>query len=201
MRTTLVLVLALLCRLGHASPAGPTPDVTPPGMASAVALPPPPTDQGEASYWYQTIGADMLAFGLLVGAAKANSSKGESVAKLSIGVYLLGGPIIHVAHDRPGRALGSVALRAGLPLVGGLIGAAFEPKRHCDEFDPYEECDGDGIGGPALLGLMTGVVAAMIVDSTVLSDGRPPKAKPQPSWTPTAGATRNGFALGVSGRF
>jgi hypothetical protein len=168
-------------------------------MAPAVASPPPPTDDGEKSYWYQTLGADILAFGLLVGAAKADSSKGEGVAKLAVGVYLLGAPTIHVAHDRPGHALGSLALRAGLPLVGGLIGAALEPKRHCD--DSFDECDGDGVGGPALLGFMTGAVAAIIVDSTVLSDGRAPKARPQPTWTPTAGATRSGFALGVSGSF
>lgn len=71
--------------------------------------------------WYggKVIGADAAAIGLFAGAGAADSAALASVAG---GVYALGGPIVHIAHDRGQTAAGSLGLRVGLPLGTGLIG-------------------------------------------------------------------------------
>ena len=91
----------------------PYPAIAPPGLTPAVTAPTPPP--GVASYRGQTLLADGIAAGLLVVAVSSDSSdQGESMAKLSLGTYVLGAPIIHVMKGRTGHALAPQA-RASAP--------------------------------------------------------------------------------------
>lgn len=204
MRFAVALVLALACQLAHAAPPGPTttdlppPDLSPPGLTPEVA--PATTDEPAVkSYWYQTLAADGLAITFVALAANGHGGDSDSLAKLGIGTYLLGAPLIHVSKGRPGRALGSLAMRVGLPFVGALIGSALEPTYKC--YDEYDDCGPDGVSGEVVLGAVLGVVGASLIDATVLAKGDAPKAKAQPTWTPTARATHGGVALGLTGTF
>lgn len=77
----------------------------------------------------------------------------------ALGTYLFGGPATHFAHGNPGRGVGSLALRAGLPFAFGAIGANSED---CSESDDF--C---GLGG-AVLGGLLGIATAITVDAAVL---------------------------------
>ncbi len=158
------------------------------------------TDAGTTWYGYQTLGTDGLALLLLGAGVAADGDNGEMLAKFSIGTYLLGAPLVHVAHDRSTRALGSLALRAGLPLVGYMIGSALEHDEPVCEGDIHD-CYYDDSIGESVLGVMAGVAIASIVDAAMLADSAPPKAKPQAAWTPSARAMHGGFALGLAGNF
>ncbi len=205
MRFSVAAILALSCQLAHAAPpelppaaiASPT-DISPPGMTPAVE-PTPAEDAGTKSYWYQTLGADGLAFAFTLAGARGN---GDAGVTLGLGTYLLGAPIIHVAHGRPGRAVGSVAMRIGLPFLGAMVGAALEPKHNCRPgVDSFECGDDEGPSGEVVLGLLLGVVGASLIDATVMADGDAPAAKPQRTLAPTARASQHGIALGLSGTF
>jgi hypothetical protein len=98
---------------------------------------------------------------MLIAAGASSDQRGPLPAVLgygALGTYLLGAPVTHFAHDNPGRGLGSLALRAGLPFAFGAIGAT------------SEDCSGDdfcGLGG-AVLGGLLGIATAITVDAAVL---------------------------------
>lgn len=85
---------------------------------------------------------------------------GSTLGSLSLVGYGFGAPVLHLIHEHPGRALGSLALRGALPLTFGYIGAKAED---CEEGEFF--C---GVGG-AVLGGLAGIVTAMVVDAAVLS--------------------------------
>lgn len=108
------------------------------------------------SYGLQILGVDAA---VIAGASLTKSSE------VGVGGYLLGGPLVHLAHGHAGRALGSAALRAGLPLGGALIGSAIGESRCDSETDPELFC---GLGEVAA-GFIVGVATASIVDAAVLA--------------------------------
>jgi hypothetical protein len=169
----------------------PYPAVAPPGL-TPVAAPVAPAP-GVASYRGQTLLADGIAAGLLIAALSSDDyEQGESLAKLSLGTYALGAPIIHLTKGRSGHALGSVAMRIGFPILGGLLGDSMSK----DCYDYYCGSNDDEI----VLGIFAGAITASALDAIYLAKGDAPK-QPEPAWTPTARATQGGFALGASGRF
>jgi hypothetical protein len=120
------------------SPAGPFVDAGP-----------PPVVMESRWYGWQTLLADVAA----VAAASAGGEAG-------LGVYALGGPIVHWSHGNTGRGFGSLALRTGAPIV---LGAAFVAG--CD---PDEDAE-FGCLGAALAGVGLGMVTAIVLDASVLA--------------------------------
>jgi hypothetical protein len=94
-------------------------------------------------------------------------------------------------------------MRVGLPLAGGLIGAAIA---NCPPHDPNHSLDLCGVGQTAL-GMASGMVAAMAIDSIwAYDDVAPtpaPNPAPRPSWsvTPTVKVGDTSAGLGLAGRF
>ncbi len=119
----------------------------------------------EQWYGWQSLSADGVALVLLI-AAGASSDQRNVLPDIfgygSLGMYLLGGPATHLMHDSPGRALGSLVLRAGLPLAFGAVGSQLED---CSGDEDYDLC---GIVG-ALLGGTLGIATAITIDAAVLS--------------------------------
>jgi hypothetical protein len=193
MRVVVAAVLALTCQLAHADgPLAPEPypTVTPPGLTPAVTAPPPAPVV--ASYRHQTLIADGIAAGLLVVALSSEDNRqAESIAKVSVATYLLGAPLTHVMKGRNGHALTSVAMRVGFPIIGGMLANGMT-KREC-----YDYCESND--DEIVLGVFAGAIAASAIDAIYLAKGDAPKQ--EPSWTPTARASQNGFALGVRGSF
>jgi hypothetical protein len=93
-----------------------------------------------------------------------------ALTTVSIGSYSLVPPLIHLAHGHPGKALGSLGLRVGLPAGGGWIG-----------FLIGLVAGGGGLGGlfagvvAFTIGAIGGGVAAQVVDAAVLAYDEAPR--------------------------
>ena len=128
-------------------------------------------------YRLSLLGSDAAALSLVVVGAlvsEDNETLGNIGLVGGVATYALGGPILHLTHEQPGRAMGSFALRVGLPGVGILLFAGMAAS--CDEGDAEGYCvlAAAVFGGMIMIG---GVVTAMIVDDGFL--GRVPKAQPK----------------------
>ncbi|HYQ15201.1 MAG TPA: hypothetical protein VEQ58_05580 [Polyangiaceae bacterium] len=77
--------------------------------------------------------------------------------------YGVGAPTFHLVHHRPWQALGSFALRGGLPVVGGALGMSLAT---C----PPPTGDYGNCGLPELLmGAAAGALVAVALDASLLA--------------------------------
>jgi hypothetical protein len=173
---------------------GDDPGVTPPGMAP-LREPAQPIVQphGVESYRLQTLAADGLALALLVAAANSHGSDGDKTAQLGLGTYLLGAPLVHAAHGRTSRALGSLAMRVGIPIAAAYVGAGLASRN-----DSCSDCNDSALGG-AVFGLMLGMVTAATLDTALLAKGDELPAPPR--FAPSVAPTQGGMSFGVAGSF
>jgi len=150
--------------------------------AATQPLPPLPQEPLVESYRLATVSTDIIA-GLATVLAVGDP---KNVGPVAAGAYAFGAPIMHLLHHRPGRALGSLALRAipfgiaYLVLDGGHNG--------------YE------VLVPQFVGVLGSAITVSIVDSAVLAKGDEPPP-PARSWTPTVAPTHSGLTFGLRGSF
>lgn len=110
------------------------------------------------THWYgwQTLIADGVAIPMLF-----------VVPPLSLGIYLVAPPVVHLFNGRPLVALGDLAVRAGAPIALGAIagagGAAACAIGSGGGVHPY--C----VSFPMLFGAAVGTVFAMVIDAAVLA--------------------------------
>ncbi|HSO40490.1 MAG TPA: hypothetical protein VLT33_48520 [Labilithrix sp.] len=158
------------------------------------------------THWYgwQTLLVDGASLLVLPAVAMTSDSAGGGLLLVAGGGYLLGGPIVHLAHGEVARAFASLGLRAGLPLVGGFVGVAAAK----------ENCRGElcGLGG-AFVGAALGMVAATIIDPAALAyekvedessarSDRPAPVRSRVALSPLAGPRKEGgFDVGLGGTF
>jgi len=154
---------------------------------------PAESNPGEHTSWYgwQTLTADASALVLLISAATVgdhDEGLAQALAIGSLATYVAGGPIVHGVHGNPGRAIGSLGLRAGAPVAGALLGAA------------NEDCHGGDFCGMqgAFVGFAVGAGVAMVLDAAFLAHETVPD---EPVVTPVVTTGKNGTWLGLSGRF
>jgi hypothetical protein len=169
-----------------------------PGAPAAAPAPaavqPASSPVHRVSRWYgsQTLATDGISLVLSFAAIAANDSQASSALGIaSLGTFVLGGPLVHFAHGQVGKGFGSLALRTALPLAAGFAGGQLASADCGAEF-----C---GIGG-VLLGGLTGVVAAVAIDSAGLA--YEPVRERTSSW-PILGVTSDGKRTLVTavGRF
>lgn len=117
-----------------------------------------------------------------------------------LGVYLLGGPIVHLAHGHPGIAAASLGIRAGLPVAGALTGAVLG-KQDCSN------CEFSGLVY-AVIGAGLGAASAIAIDAAAFGRedvpaeprDRSAREKKTAFLGPSASPRREGgFDVGVMG--
>lgn len=137
------------------------------------------------SYRLQTLVADGATYAfLLVGTKLSHDVRAsEDVWKIGALSFAVATPFVHLAHGRPGRALGSLGLRLVVPFAGALL---------------LEGGDDEGVGAAA--GFVLGAVAVSILDTAWLAGGDDPKpAHAGNVLTPTASLVRGGVMVGLGG--
>lgn len=179
------------------------------GVPSSVTAPPRtdlPAAGDERWYGWQIVTIDSAV--ALAGMAGAFASS-EEMAILSLTGYLAGGPVVHMANGQRRRALGSLGLRAGLPLLAALVGSTLI-EGHCagDDWD----CSLNETAGP----LVVSAFVASSIDSLVLARKKKPMERPpglrigRITATPNVsivrtgvrtGSAASGILLGLNGTF
>jgi hypothetical protein len=118
------------------------------------------TEPRHVQRWYgwQTLLTDGGALVLLATGAQSNDPN-STILEASLATYVLGGPVVHLAHGRLAPAGTSLLLRIGLPM-GGLGLGLFAGG-----------CSLDACSSPGTLvaGMAVGVISAIAVDAGVLS--------------------------------
>jgi len=155
------------------------------------------------NYRGQVMLADGLSLGLLVFSGGAHNDK---MAGWGIAGYFLGAPLVHAAHGRGTQALQSLGLRAGLPLLGGMLGYQIGPNdTTCIEGVRADGSYGGGGGcgdHGSIIGMVVGGLAggftAMVVDAKYLTKY---EKRVTPSWTASIKTSHGGAIVGVSGTF
>lgn len=185
-----VLVCAALGRSGVAKAAEPVSTASPaPARATLERR------SAERWYGYQTLLADAGALAVLIaGVATDDRGTGQGIQVVAGITFALGGPIVHLAHARPGASLASLGLRLGLPLAGALAGMGLAALAPDDDGDEY-------VVGSAL-GLLGGVAGAVALDATLVA--REPEAVvafPVSRWRPALVLGRGGLQLGLARAF
>jgi hypothetical protein len=179
---TVALVLAAAAVLAASAPR----------TASAEEPPPPAT----TSEWYggQLLVADALALGTTMGAIYLDPERTfeQPLFYLGLGMYALGGPILHAVHGKRGRGAVSLGLRLGVPAAAGVTTALV--RGH--------SCVGQDCGAnAAAYGVMGAGLAALgvsVLDAVFASEDIPVER----SWTPTiAPLPGGGASFGVAGTF
>ncbi len=133
-------------------------EATPSSSAGPRAPGPEPAD---ATEWYgwQTLLVD-LSWIAVAGAGAATKSTG--LVALGLLGYPIGVPVVHGLHGESARAGSSFALRLGLPLLAGVVGAGIGSAS--EGKDCGELCGFATLGG-AFLGLAGGALAAIVIDA------------------------------------
>jgi hypothetical protein len=115
---------------------------------------------------------------------------GATGGTLALG-WVATGAIVHASHHNYGRAIGSVLMRVGFPLLGVALGAA-----------SANGCSGDLCAlGPAILGGFIGIGTAEVVDLVVAREEVEQPIAPARHWSPVVTARSSAVSFGVAGHF
>jgi len=148
-----------------------------------------PTER--VSFGHEIIFVDGISAGLmLLGVLIAEQDKqdaGASVAAVGAFGYALGPPVLHWSHGQGAGGFASFGLRAGLPFVGGLVGAGA-----CGITNEQGGCT------PAVVGAIAGAVSAVVLDTKFLANYEAPRAGAL-RFAPTASAAPGRASLGLVG--
>lgn len=153
-------------------------------------LVPPAPSPPRVKRWYgaYTLATDGASLVLAV-AGGVLDREGEGLVMAGLGGYLVGGPIVHLAHGNPGRSLLSLGTRAGLPVTVAFLGVAAENCGGRGDF-----C---GLGG-AIIGFGLGMVAAVAIDAAAIARD---EVEPPVTFSPVARVNPDGAWLGVVGAY
>jgi len=219
---------AIRCEYGCPRPSAPEPApapvVVPPpaptqpattAPAPAPATPPPAKvevpDYEKVWYGYQTLIADGVSFGTLVGGFAARSSGVVTAGYLG---FLLVTPIIHMVHGNVGPGFGSIGIRFLLPLmslgVGAIAGVIIGGTSGSGSFDRFANGANGAVNG-AVIGGLIGAAGCVAIDAGGLafrkervdnrSITRGPRPQPWFTLAPSLDVRKDRAAFGVAGQF
>lgn len=184
----------------QAQPPAPCPAPAPPPRAVAKPKrdePPPPQTEW---YGWQTILTDLGSIALVAAGSSANDEGGDGGGAMAagVGMYFLGAPVVHAANGQWGKGVGSLGLRVGAPLTG-MLGGFMLGTATCPEDDGINSAPLCPLG-QALVGGMLGLVAASVIDASVLAK-KEVRPKPAVSLAPSVVPTKQGTTFGLAGTF
>ena len=130
--------MLLVAAIGWAKPARAEPP------QATVVRPEPVRDQPSAAgrtheHWYgsHTLVADAIPASLFLLAIPVDNDSETGFWAAGALTFAVGAPSVHVAHGRPGAALGSLGLRLSVPIVGMFFGAQVR-RVHALEVQPHD---------------------------------------------------------------
>jgi hypothetical protein len=146
---------------------------------------PPPVATESHWYGWQTLLTDGSAIALPIVASTFRNEPVTTVALIAgAGVFVLGAPVIHLAHGRPGASALSLGLRLALPALALAVLSS--------------DCRGECSEQTLVLLLLPAPIA---VDATALAWEKR-RALPKISWTLAPLRVPGGkLGVGVAGRF
>ena len=141
-----------------------------PWSSSTPGLPAAPSKRGW--YGWQTlivfgVSASITLTGLITESAVGTDGAALLAIPFAGAGFVLGGPVVHWAHGNIGRGFGVLGLNIGAPAVTAGLGVGIA----CASGACSRSGDGAGIFLSLVLGGSAGLLAAMIVDVSVLSHG------------------------------
>lgn len=165
--------------------------------------PEPMTQTVKVSYRDHVLLADGLSVATMTLGTAA--TRDENLFGLGFSGYVLGAPIVHLAHGRGGAAAKSFALRVGLPLAGGFLGFKLGPNDvvcagssvETDYVGHGKGCEGGSFTG-LLVGMLGGAAAAVYVDARYLATYEKSAA---PTWSAGITRTNGGAMVGIGRAF
>jgi len=117
-------------------------------------------------YGWQTLTSDGASLATLMTALYLGDSKVLAPASL-VGLGF-GAPVVHAWHGKPLKALGSVALRIGLPATGILIGFSAARRPPGGDYGNTGALEG-------IVGFGAGLILASAIDAAALGWTRAPE--------------------------
>src|SRR5580765_8446752 len=84
-------------------------------------------DTVEEPYGKQTLVADL---GALTIVSSATIWENRLPVELGLGAFMIGGPIVHLVHGKPVRAVASLGVRVAGPVIGLLAGDLLHQARN-----------------------------------------------------------------------
>lgn len=194
-------LLALPSTALAAEPTGPTAEVSSAQMAA---------EAPQRWYGWQPLMVDLGSIATMVGGGFVRGAGTAPIEIVGGGGYLLGAPLIHLAHDHPGSAGTSLALRTLLPGAAALIGvliawAAFPNGTQTQSGDSHGAVDKSvyqAAGG--FIGFGAGAIAGMVVDDAIVAKEKAPPPVPpdsHPTIEPRVAGVRGGATFGIGGTF
>ena len=203
----LLLAVAVLATTGAARPAA----ADDRGWTSITLDEPriaadPNPDDSDGRRWYggPALVADGVAIALLTAAVSSNPShafdswRSSPTVALGIGAYMLGGPINHLLHGHPGRALGSVLLRTS-SLAAITMGIAL--GNGCDNRDWGQSTSGCTIR-PLLVILGAGLaITTTALDGSASDKPSMKRREARHKLAPSISVGSNSSLVGLAGTF
>jgi hypothetical protein len=189
------------------APSPAAPPLAPPSVARPLievpAEPPAPAapepSPRRVDYRLQVIAGDAVTVGLSLVVDRLSddgAARPGALATLTIGSYFFTAPLIHGVHREGKRALASFGLRAGLPLLFGLVGEQVDGTPPCDFCEDTLRSRGK------VVGMTAGVLLAMAIDDVLLARPIYRRAeRPRAAWGPALRGVRGGATAGVVGMF
>jgi hypothetical protein len=190
-----------------------TPDLAAPAAPASAqpepaepAQPPAPTARATESSWYgwQVMIADAASIAMM---GSGLAARNAPIGYLGLGGYLVAAPIVHGAHGRVGVGFASFGLRAGLPMVGAMLGYAAAGSCSREEQEKLLGCFFHG-WGEAVAGGLVGAAGAVVIDAALLAHETRPIAQPREDGIPKVTSVSPSYdprtrsaALGLGGTF
>jgi hypothetical protein len=165
--------------------------------ANAIRAKEPERPLIERGYGLETLAFDGGALALFATYAASNGAGGDLLPALSAGSYFAGAPAVHLYHGHIDKALLSLGLRGGLPFAFGIAGGFIAASGERSSLGEPEF--GAGLGG-LVIGAGVGMVAASVLDATLIANERVPAPLPREagkisSLAPSVGVLPQGGAM------
>ena len=165
-----------------------------------------PADTPLLKRWYgwETLSLDAAALGLGVMSFATYDGQGTAGALLgsgAISTYAFGAPAVHLLRDQSGKAVTSLGLRVGLPVLAVGI-ASIGRDASCSESSPdFDAAKCEPRQNRMMLAGVIGVVAASLIDGAFMAWEPPPKPHKLSLSPVLAWDGEKGGVAGVAGTF